>query len=309
MPKRKGTSKPPLALPPSVTNDAKSIGWDLVQFGSLPAGRRLDYHQSPLLIPRTVGSVITKRVQYKLTVENFGHDTKPPHITEEDWRDICLNAWEAITPEQTTYNNIETLTKQILETANLPTEDTLYTIPDGTTLDPEAQKSYSGRKGNLISLVEARGYKERINIEWYAAKMLLSWLAVRGCAEKGKPNAAILNAFVLGMLTQEMQTRFEVFAGFVRKGGSREKHIPAVFSFVLRSLRVTRSLKEPKIWSKLPHDQFEAVKVGKNKLFTERNRLYVLEKKDGKNWTLSDRSLSRAAFKKYVTKARKFLDR
>jgi len=147
MPKRKGASKPPLALPPSVTNDAKSIGWDLVRFGSLPAGRRLDYHKSPLLIPRTVGSGVTKRVQYKLTVENFGNDTKPPHITEEDWGDICKNAWEAITPEQTTYNNIEKETKQILEAAKLPTIDSIYSIPDGRPLPPEERKTHPGQMG------------------------------------------------------------------------------------------------------------------------------------------------------------------
>jgi len=315
--KRKEASKPALA-PPSVTNDAKSIGWDLVTFGSLPAGRRLDYRQSPLLTPYTVGSGLTKRVQYRLTVENFGHDTKPPHITEEDWGDICLNAWEAITPEQTTYNNIETLTKQILENANLPTEGTLYTIPDGMTLDPEAQRSYSGRKGNLISLVEARGYKERINIEWYAAKRLLSWLAVRGCAEKGKPNAAIMNAFVLGMLTQEMQTRFEVFAGFVRKGGSRKKHLPAVSSFIRKRLRANSKLTVTALWKQIPSetdDNFQkGHPVGKLSLSTKGNHLMVkknlvLEHEEGrKEWRVIA-SLTKSTFRKYVTDARKFLAR
>lgn len=74
-----------------------------------------------LLVSHTVGSNISKRIQYKLAVERFGHDTKSPHIPEEEWGETCLDAWRKITPEQTIYDNLEKMAKRILEAAKLPT--------------------------------------------------------------------------------------------------------------------------------------------------------------------------------------------
>ncbi|MDD5762790.1 MAG: hypothetical protein PHP88_09845 [bacterium] len=257
---------------------------------------------SSLLIPETVGSGFTKWVQYRSSVERFGDDTKPADKTEEDWSNTCIDAWNAITQEQRAYANIETWTKQILKAANLPTENTVYTIPDGRPLDPNTRESYSGRKGDRRTLVVARGDKERFDIEWYAAQMLISWLAVKGCNEKGKTNAANLNAFGLGMLTREMQIRFEVDAENKRKGGSQKKRILAVESFVLKHLRTDSSLKPAALWHMIPDDNRMGLQIGKATLYRENDRLMV-DMEDSND----DRQLSFASFRRYVTNAKKLI--
>jgi len=120
-------------------------------------------------------------------------------------------------------------------------------------------------------------------------------------------------AFALGMLVREMAIRFEVIAGYTRKGGSRKKRLPAVGSFIRSRLRTTRSLTAAALWRQIPRDTDDssrrALRIGKLRLLIEGNRLVVkklqaLKHEGGKEWR-GIASLTYPSFRKYVTDVRK----
>jgi hypothetical protein len=259
---------------------------------------------NPLLVPQTVGSNISKRIQYKLAVESFGHDTKPPHIPEEEWGGTCLDAWRKITPEQTIYDNLEKTAKRILEAAKLPTADSIYSIPEGRPLLPEEWKIYPGRRGTLVSLAEAHGFRERIDIEWYAAKILVGHYGLRKCLDRDPkaPYAAAAVAFELGMLVREKDILIEYIKKNAKKGGSKNKRIPAVESFVQKRLQVDPSLKPAALWHMIPDDNRKGLQIGEATLYRE-DILLMVDMEDPND----DRQLSFASFRRYVTNAKKLI--
>jgi len=134
--------------------------------------------------------------------------------------------------------------KRILERAGLPADPRgLYTIPQGdpipmpTTLaESKELLSRPGVKeiGGLLPLVMARGYRERVDSEWYAAEILWTAGAVRGTMADGVREDGQLRqgiawsvlslAAELGELVGEAKALGH-FSRTGKEGGGKEKRI------------------------------------------------------------------------------------
>ena len=296
MPKKKEASKPVFTKPPNPSS-------------------------LPLLIPHIVGSGISKRTRYELAVKELSAATKPPHISEEEWGNIRLDAWRAITPEQRTYDSLEKTAKRVLEDVKLPTADSIYSIPDGRPIPPEEWKTYSGPRGTLVSLAEAKGYRERIDTQWYAAKILVCYYALRRCLDKDpKPYAATGIAFDLGMLARELEIMIEYIKKNAQKGGPKKERTPGVKPFVRKRLRANPMLSATALLDQIRRASDDSspggpggIQSGKFKLKIENERLVVkaflfLKHEGCREWRVIA-SLAPSSFRKYVTETRKSLAR
>jgi hypothetical protein len=212
-----------------------------------------------------------------------------------------------------------------------------FEIPPGTEVEKILNRSSSGRAGSFMALVEARGFRQRMHREWYAAEILRLIFTTR-CffnivgsealcygptifeAEERSDEESIrradikLNkevgrlasdAFELGGLIREADIRFNVVGRQVANAGRRPKNIPAVAAFVKSRLLRNPSMTAAALWRLIPRNEFDGIKIKGEKLSINGDLLRVTKNQNAE-WIVTN-EITYPTFRNYVTAARKDL--
>jgi hypothetical protein len=200
---------------------------------------------------------------------------------------------------------VETQAKRILEGAGLPTDTRgFYSIPDGepTTWEEIQRRPRPWQGGGLLDLVAARGFQERVHIEWYAAEILMDLRIVRNFIAEGNTVEAATSAAILGELVG-LAIAIGYYARTGGKGGSQEKKIRPVQNWVDKTVKQYSEKKEPFFWGSIPsleeHDKPQ--KIDGATILRDGETL-LIGLPDGRK-----RELARSSFKRYITRAKKSL--
>jgi hypothetical protein len=257
----------------------------------------------------TVGTGSRKRRRWRTSLENIEviKRLSPPR---------AANSFEGkISPA-------EASSKRILERVGLPTDTKgHYTIPQGeripmptTEAESRAALSHPGVKaiGGLLSLIKARGFREREHQEWYAAEILSLAHAIRGTManaigqdgrlRQGVAWSVLSLAADLGELVGEAkEIGFSKSTG--SKGGGKEKKIRPLFDWLRETVKQYPDKKTPFYWNSIP-DYFEGDRpqpINGAEMIREGDYLVVICD-DGRR-----PSITFSSFRKYVTDAKKSL--
>lgn len=180
-----------------------------------------------------------------------------------------------------------------------------YQIEPGENAPPLSKQEVLRR---TINSLEHEGLCEFISKEWYAAKILTVIYKLLDAIDfsSNLENMLVLAA-ELGGFIREAEIRFGVVASQARKGGEAKKGIPEVRKLVSSLLRKNPRATSTALWRMIPREEFDALKAGSLKVYISEGRLQSLRKVAGE-WQLG-LSVSFAAFRRYVTAARKVLAR
>jgi hypothetical protein len=202
--------------------------------------------------------------------------------------------------------SVENIAKRTLEGAGLPSDPSCcYTIPEG-----EKVTSWGGRCiGNLTALVEARGKLKRVDLEWFAAEILINIQSVRDHIVEGKTAEAAADGARAGELVGLAKAKgYFKHTGGETKG--KKKNLPPVSALVRSIIRKDRGASAKELWETIPTDSVDGIKINGHKFYRNGGRLLALRKVDGcKDWRPVGKSLKYSAFRNRVTAARKTITR
>lgn len=162
---------------------------------------------------------------------------------------------------------------------------------------------------NVLSVTEKHGFQRGQHVQWHAAVVLkhLSILRANRFSESldspAVADAVAIAGIQLGALLREAEIRFGIFISRSQKGGAHPKNLPAVAAFVRSQIRKNPKLTASDLWQSIPSGIDGELKVGKAKLYVEKDLLRVMEKRNGE-WRPIGELLYRS-FQRYVTAARK----
>lgn len=198
--------------------------------------------------------------------------------------------------------SVEKTAKRILEGAGFPSDPSFrYNIPGGEKFTPSGG---IGGWGNLTALVEARGYRKREHLEWFAAEILINIQSARDHIAEGKAAEAAADGARAGQLVG-----FAIAKGYFSQtgedGGSKEKKILPVQDWVNKTIKQYPEKKEPFFWNSIPDDDEgdDPQKIDGATMIREGDTL-VVTYEDGRRRTLAHKS-----FKRYIAHAKEFLKR
>jgi|GEM_PF-3323518 len=221
----------------------------------------------------TVGTGFTKRQKYR------SHGPLGPEHWEFLWGPSDQNNFDVAIA------GTEASARQILTEAGLPPESIIDT-------------------GSLIEMVAARGYKERVDLRWYAAQILDLARDIRWRACKGEPWVPLAQAVELGELIGEAKAR-GYFKNEGAKGGAGERRIIPIKELVRHLIRKNREATAQRLWEAIPTDSMDGIRIKDHKFYRNGGRLLALGKLDGcKDWRPVGKSLKLRSFEKQVSKAR-----
>ncbi len=195
-------------------------------------------------------------------------------------------------------SSVEKIAKRTLEGAGLPSDPgCIYKIPGG-------EKAASGdwNIGNLTALVEARGYRNRDHLEWFASEILINIQSVRDYIAEGKTAEAAADGVRAGELVGLAKAK-GYFAQSGKEGGSQEKVIRPVLEWLRRTVKQYPDSPYTFYWKSLPGDDAgdrpEQVKGAK---LIRGGGVLEVTYSDGRT-----SSITRSSFRRYVAIAKNSL--
>lgn len=212
----------------------------------------------------------------------------------------------------------EASARKILEQAGLPTDPSgFYTIPEGEKIPmPQTKeevqailsRSSEQKGGGLRELVKVRGYRRRIDQEWYAAEILTLAQMVRAVNLQGDHWTALYLAAQTGGLIREAEAR-----GYFSQTGARnegtKKTLPPTGDLARFLFRKNKGATAREFWNMIPTNQDDGIKINGYKFYRHGKRLRALRKGEDGNWRPAGKTLEFPTFKNHITKARKPLPR